>query len=87
MGFGALTSVRRAFARNPHSKAPKRAHSQTAQTKRAPLKKPKVALPLLAGAALLGMLWFSFRDHDLEPARGLKPVQPAAAASPVSPQH
>jgi hypothetical protein len=51
------------------------------------LKKPKVALPLLAGAALLGVLWFSFRDHDLEQARGLKPVQPAAAASPVSPQH
>jgi hypothetical protein len=51
------------------------------------LKKPTVALPLLAGAALLGVLWFSFRDHDLEQARGLKPVQPVAAALPVSPQH
>jgi hypothetical protein len=47
------------------------------------LKKPKVALPLLAGAALLGVLWFSFRDHDLEPLRGLKPVQPAATTSPA----
>lgn len=46
--------------------------------------KPKVTLPLVAAAALLGVLWFSFRDHDLGQARELKATQPAAAASPAS---
>jgi len=35
----------------------------------------------VAGAALLGVLWFSFRVHDQEQVRGLKPVRPASAAS------
>ncbi|MEP6504300.1 MAG: hypothetical protein ABJD97_13275 [Betaproteobacteria bacterium] len=43
------------------------------------MSKRKVALPLLAGAALIGLLWFSFRDHSDAVVRdGSAPVlQPA----------
>ncbi len=44
------------------------AHTGRPPTRRElPLTKPKVALPLVAAAALLGLLWFSFREHPQEP--------------------
>ncbi len=45
-----------------------------------PLSKPKVALPLVAAAALIGLLWFSFRERLPEPGVPL-PVQHATGTS------
>jgi hypothetical protein len=45
------------------------------------LPKPKVALPLVAAAALLGLLWFSFREHQREPGVST-PVQQAPGMTP-----
>jgi hypothetical protein len=45
------------------------------------LSKPKVALPLVAAAALIGLLWFSFREHIQEPGVSM-PLRHTASALP-----
>ena len=47
------------------------------------MSQPKVVLPFLAGAALIVVLWFSFRNDSVEPlGADTSVVQPAPATSP-----